>query len=366
MSEGQTYQVIGLMSGTSLDGLDIACCEFVETERYKFNYKILAADTIPYSEEWKQRLFTLENGSAFDYVKAHADLGNYFGDQVRLFIQKYQVNPCLIASHGHTIFHQPQLGFSSQIGDGNAITAHTHIQVAYDFRSLDVALGGQGAPLVPIGDRLLFSDYDFCLNLGGISNISFQENSSRKAYDISLCNIPLNYLARKLGLEYDKNGENARRGTVDQALLEKMNRQDYFLQDGPKSLGKEWFIDLFLPLLEQSQASVYDQLLTTVEHVAFQITNNIAHLPQGKLLVTGGGALNTFLIERMSQLSQHTVCVPDKLLVNYKEALVFAFLGLLRMRNEINSLTSVTGASEDSCSGSLTGLPVACLKSPSF
>jgi anhydro-N-acetylmuramic acid kinase len=351
-------QIIGLMSGTSLDGLDIACCEFVLREDNRYKFAILAAETIPYDQGWKQRLSTLENGSAFEYVKAHADLGRYFGEQVLHFIQEKRLHPCLIASHGHTIFHQPQLGFSSQIGDGNAIAAMTHLPVAYDFRSLDVALQGQGAPLVPIGDELLFADYAFCLNLGGISNISYQEGGVRKAYDISLCNIPLNHLARQLGLEYDKDGEIARRGNVDPLLLAKMNEQEYFGQDGPKSLGKEWFIELFLPLLEQSHASVSDKLRTVVEHIAVQIAGAMADMLKGKVLITGGGALNLFLIERIGQLTHHTLYVPDKQLVNYKEALVFAFLGLLRMKKAVNCLASVTGASKNSCGGCLAGLPM--------
>jgi len=361
MLQSFTHAVIGLMSGTSLDGLDIADCEFVRKTDGKYDYKIIVADTVPYSDEWKQRLSTLENGSAYDYVKTHADLGKYIGMQVRSFIGKHDLHPCLIASHGHTIFHQPQLGFSSQIGDGNAIQAATGVPVVYDFRSLDVALGGQGAPLVPIGDQLLFSDYDFCLNLGGISNISYNCNGKRIAYDISLCNMPLNYLARQMGEEYDRDGEFARSGKVDHKLLDAMNHNSYFTEKGPKSLGKEWFVDVFQPMLVQAPLSLRDKMRTMVEHIAFQVTRDIEPMPKGKVLVTGGGALNKFLIERMQQLTHHELYVPDKLLVNYKEALIFAFLGFLRINNEVNTLASVTGALEDSCSGSITGVPVSLM-----
>ncbi len=361
MLQSFTHAVIGLMSGTSLDGLDIADCEFFRKADGKYDYKIIVADTVPYSDEWKQRLSTLENGSAYDYVKTHADLGKYIGIQVRSFIGKHDLHPCLIASHGHTIFHQPQLGFSSQIGDGNAIQAETGVPVVYDFRSLDVALGGQGAPLVPIGDQLLFSDYDFCLNLGGISNISYNCNGKRIAYDISLCNMPLNYLASQMGEAYDKDGEFARSGKVDHKLLDAMNHNSYFTEKWPKSLGKEWFVDVFQPMLVQAPLSLRDKMRTMVEHIAFQITRDIEAMPNGKVLVTGGGALNKFLIERMQQLAHHELYVPDKLLVNYKEALIFAFLGFLRINNEVNTLASVTGALEDSCSGSITGVPVSLM-----
>ena len=361
MQSSQPYHVIGLMSGTSLDGLDIANCEFTRQENGKYNYQITVAETIPYSDEWKQRLATLENGSAYDYVKTNADLGKYIGVQVRSFIEAYKLRPCLIASHGHTIFHQPQLGFSSQIGDGNAILAETRVPVVYDFRALDVALGGQGAPLVPIGDQLLFSDYDFCLNLGGISNSSYNVDGKRIAYDISLCNMPLNYLARQMGDEYDKDGNVARSGKVNTTLLEMMNNQSYFTDKGPKSLGKEWFVDVFQPMIIQSTIPLKDKMRTMVEHIAFQITRDVESMPRGKMLITGGGALNRFLIERMQQLTHHEIYVPDKLLVNYKEALIFAFLGFLRLNNEINTLASVTGAPEDNCSGSVTGLPVSLI-----
>ncbi|MBB3188514.1 anhydro-N-acetylmuramic acid kinase [Microbacter margulisiae] len=357
----ETYTVIGLMSGTSLDGLDMACCEFSEPSPGRYTYNIIAAETVPYTEEWKQRLSTLENAFAYDYVFTNAQLGEYIGEKVHAFIARNDLHPCLIASHGHTIFHQPQHGFSSQIGDGNAILVKTGIPVIYDFRSLDVALGGQGAPLVPVGDQLLFSGYEACLNLGGISNISYNRDGKRVAYDISLCNIPLNYLARQLGKEYDHNGEEARAGVVNPTLFQAMNRQDYFKEQGPKSLGKEWFVDIFRPLLDEYNLPVQDKLRTTVEHIAFQITRDLASLPQGKILITGGGAFNAFLIEQMQQLTHHRLFVPDALLVNYKEALAFAFLGMLRMTNKINTLASVTGASEDSCSGSITGLPAPML-----
>jgi anhydro-N-acetylmuramic acid kinase len=353
--------VIGLMSGTSLDGLDIACCQFAPKNNGQYDYSITVAETIPYSDEWKHRLSTLENASAYELVQADAELGKHFGNQVVIFVNKYNLHPDLVASHGHTIFHRPELGFSTQIGNGNAIMATSYLPVIYDFRSLDVALGGQGAPLVPIGDQLLFPDYSFCLNLGGISNVSYNLAGKRLAYDISLCNIPLNYLSRLLGSEYDKDGNIARSGKINNPLLDDLNSLPYFSQAGPKSLGKEWFVNIFLPVLEQYSLSVQDRLRTVVEHVAFQITNNLENLPKGKMLVTGGGAFNNFLIERMHQMSHHEIFIPDKLVVNYKEALIFAFLGFLRVNNLINTQASVTGACENSCGGSIAGLPASLI-----
>lgn len=362
MTDTANYCVIGLMSGTSLDGLDIACCDFTKQGNGNYAYRIIHATTIPYPQEWKIRLSTIETKSAFDYVKTDADLGKYFGQQVGGFIEQHGISPHLIASHGHTIFHQPHLGFSAQIGNGNAISAQTGIPVVYDFRSFDVAMGGQGAPLVPIGDQLLFSDYDFCLNLGGISNISYNKNGKRIAYDISLCNIPLNYLAQQMGEEYDKDGQAARSGNIDESLLSRMNHQPYFSEKGPKSLGKEWFTDVFQPMLIQSALPVKDKLRTMVEHIAQKITQDIEPLPKGKILITGGGAFNCFLIERMKELSLHELYIPDKILINYKEALIFAFLGFLRANRQINTLAAVTGAPNDSCSGCLTGFPASLMQ----
>jgi anhydro-N-acetylmuramic acid kinase len=363
MASSSFYTVIGLMSGTSLDGLDMACCQFSETTSGSITYQIIAAETVAYTASWKERLSKLEKASAYELVETHVQLGAYFGEQTAAFIAKHQLRPDLIASHGHTVFHQPQHGISTQIGDGNAIAARTAIPVVCDFRSLDVALGGEGAPLVPIGDQLLFAKFTACLNLGGISNVSYQKEGKRLACDLSLCNIPLNYLAQQLGKEYDRNGDEARHGKVNQKLLEAMNRLPYFDRPSPKSLGKEWFVDQFKPLLAESHLSVQDQLRTTVEHIAFQISRELGTLRQGSVLITGGGAFNKFLLERMQQQTSHRLIVPDALLVNYKEALIFALLGMLRMNRRINTLASVTGASEDSCSGSIMGLPASTLPS---
>ena len=266
--------------------------------------------------------------------------------------------PDFVASHGHTIFHRPEEHYTLQIGNGQELAKACGFTVVNDFRSEDVSKGGQGAPLVPIGDKLLFSDYEMCLNIGGIANISYEEDGKRLAYDLCIANQALNYLAQLKGLDYDKDGHLARSGEVDFTLLKKLNNQPFFLQDPPKSLGREFFETYQKDLLDcgtrdsgTTGLSVEDRLATFVEHIALQIAIPISLLPKGKILCTGGGARNTYLIERLQARTKHEVVVPEKRIIDYKEALVFAFLGLLRMEGKTNVLSSVTGASSDSCSG---------------
>ncbi len=349
------YHVIGLMSGTSLDGLDMAYCHF-RMEGDKWFFRVLAAETASYSPDWKRRLVGAETATAMEYAKTHVEFGRHMGRLVHDFIERRRLRVDFVASHGQTIFHQPEIAFTAQIGDGNALAAETGLPVVCDFRTLDVALGGQGAPLVPVGDKALFHEYDFCLNLGGFSNISYQEGDDRVAFDVSPCNMALNELAAELRLDYDPGGEHARKGRVDATLFDALNALDFYHRAGPKSLGREWYLEHFLPPVQAAKISVEDKLHTVAEHIAHQVTRATAAKSPGKIIVTGGGAFNTFLIERMQAQTPHTVIVPDKLLVNYKEALIFAFLGVLRMRGEINCLPAVTGVRRPSSGGCVTGL----------
>ncbi|MEI6682652.1 MAG: anhydro-N-acetylmuramic acid kinase [Bacteroidota bacterium] len=346
------YNVIGLMSGTSLDGLDIACCGFTPGED-RWSFTIGCAETIPYTGQWKKILASIESGTALEFVTADTGYGHLLGRLAREFIGKHGIQPDFIASHGHTIFHQPEKGITCQIGCGAAIAAETGLRVICDFRSQDVALGGQGAPLVPIGDKLLFGDFTFCLNLGGFANISCDHADRRIAYDISPANIVLNHLARQAGYEYDPEGMMAKGGSINQPLLDIFNALPYYHLDFPKSLGKEWVIQHIHPLLTASKLPVNDLLATFCEHIAMQV----ARATQGKrgssMLVTGGGAFNRFLVERIRHLCSPEIILPDNLTINYKEALIFAFLGLRRWRNEANCLRSVTGAATDSSSGAI-------------
>lgn len=352
---------IGLMSGSSLDGLDIALVKFNEDgERYHF--QILAAETLPYPEYWTQQLSEAFHKQPQDLVQLDKDYGKYLGEQVLAFAKKRNVQPDFVASHGHTIFHKPEQHYTLQIGDGEALAKACGFTVINDFRSEDVSKGGQGAPLVPIGDELLFGDYEICLNIGGIANVSYDEDGKRIAYDLCIANQALNYLAQMKGLPYDRGGQLARSEEIDMDLLKKLNRHPFYGQLPPKSLGREFFEANQKELLDDcgtagrettglQHLSVEDMLATFVEHIALQIALGVSHLPKGKILVTGGGARNQFLMERLQARTSHEVIIPDKMTIDYKEALVFAFLGLLRMEGKTNVLSSVTGAESDSCSG---------------
>ena len=336
------------MSGSSLDGLDIALVRF-QKENDNYGFQILQAETLPYPECWVKQLSEAFHKQPEDLVQLDKDYGKYLGEQVLVFAKKHNIQPDFVASHGHTIFHRPEERYTLQIGDGQELAKACGFTVINDFRSEDVSKGGQGAPLVPIGDKLLFSNYEMCLNIGGIANISYDENGKRIAYDLCIANQALNYMAQMKGLGYDKDGELARKGEVDHSLLKKLNNLPFFLQEPPKSLGREFFETYQKDLLKD--LSVEDLLATFVEHIALQIALPISWLPKAKILCTGGGARNKYLIERLQARTKHEVVVPEKQIIDYKEALVFAFLGLLRMEGKTNVLSSVTGAESDSCSG---------------
>lgn len=344
------FKVIGLMSGSSLDGVDIAYVNFSH-DRKRWFFQIVEAGNVPYPTYWKKQLSEAFNKSEEELVELDKEYGKYLGTITKRFIDKYELEPKLIASHGHTIFHRPEEGFTLQIGDGQEIANATGIMTINDFRTEDVSKGGQGAPLVPIGDRHLFSDYPICLNIGGIANVSYEMNGRRIAYDICMANQLLNYLANKLGYDYDNNGQFARRGKVDKVLFDILNDNEYYKHDAPKSLGREFFENVQHKLIDESSLSVNDLLATATEHIACQIVKSTDMLEKAKMLVTGGGAKNDFLIERICALSKHEIVVPDVMITDYKEALIFAFLGVLKMEGKINVLSSVTGASSDSSSG---------------
>ena len=362
------YRAIGLMSGSSLDGLDIAFVEFQE-QGGKWNYEILQADCYAYSDEWVIKLREAIHLSAKEYQLLHADYGHYTGQQVNRFIEENQLQykVAVIASHGHTTFHIPEKKMTAQLGDGAAIAAETQLPVVSDLRALDVAFGGQGAPIVPIGEKLLLGEYSFFLNLGGIANISANENPSSGsgfiAFDVCPANRVLNMLVNELGIEYDDGGQIASSGKVNEALFAKLNALEYYQLPYPKSLANDFGTDIVYPLVKQTGLEINDALRTFVEHIVVQIREAISTLsdsrlptPDSKLLVTGGGAFNTFLIKRLSESLQEfnvEVIVPDEKLVNFKEALIMAFIGILRWRQEKNVLTSVTGATRASIGGAL-------------
>lgn len=346
----KTYFAIGLMSGTSLDGLDICYAKFQYITNWEF--EILKTETIPYSIEWKNRLQNAILLSPEDLLALDKEYGFYLGEKTQEFISKNNITDLdFIASHGHTVFHQPQRKFTLQIGDGRAIKLTTKKPVIYDFRSQDVLMGGNGAPLVPIGDELLFSQYDACLNLGGFSNISLQKNHQRIAFDISPVNVVLNYFAEKLGKNYDENGDFARNGAINFKILEQLNALTFYQKSAPKSLGVEFVNSEIFPLLKDETPE--NIIATFTEHIAEQIAKVFNDNQIKTVLVTGGGTFNTYLLEKIREKSQTELIVPDENIINFKEALIFAFMGVLRLRNEVNVLCSATGSSENHCSGIL-------------
>ena len=351
----QIYKIIGVMSGTSLDGLDLAYCEF-ELKNDKWHYAIGATQTIAYDQTWHTRLAELHKQPMFLLPKTDAYFGKYIGQSIRAFIKENNIAVDFIASHGHTIFHNPAEGYTTQIGSGAAIYAETGIPTICDFRSVDVALGGQGAPLVPIGDALLFSEYDACLNLGGFANISFTTNEERLAFDICPCNVLLNDVAKQEGFAFDKDGKIAASGKVNQLLLDELNQLSFYSKQGAKSLGREWVEQAIWPIVKKHQITLEDLMATFVEHIVVQIAAVLAKSNSFTLLTTGGGALNTFLMQRLEAHFGQKISSGSPQLIQYKEALVFAFLGVLRFIGKVNSLCLVTDATHDNIGGAIYGV----------
>ncbi|MCU7615736.1 anhydro-N-acetylmuramic acid kinase [Chryseobacterium sp. PBS4-4] len=344
-----TFQAIGLMSGTSLDGLDICFARF-EKQNSVWEFQILKAETISYSKDLEDQLRNSIHLSAEKLLELHSEYGFYLGKEVKNFILKNKIeNIDIISSHGHTVFHQPQKKFTLQIGDGRAIKIETGLPVVYDFRSQDVLLGGNGAPLVPIGDELLFSEYDACLNLGGFSNISLKLNDKRIAFDIAPVNIVLNKLAENFGKNFDENGDLAREGKINTEVLIKLNSIEFYGQSHPKSLGIEWCNENIFPLFTDLDPK--DLIATFTEHSAQQISKVFNQYRLKKVLLTGGGTYNSYLIEKIKEKTNSQIIIPEREIIDFKEAMIFAFMGVLKINNEINVLSSATGSSHDHCSG---------------
>lgn len=358
-----TYRAIGIMSGSSLDGVDVVCAELVE-QSGTWTFDIIAADCIPYSADWRKKLQEAIHLDARSYQLLHTEYGHYLGQRVNEFINKndlsYKVG--LVSSHGHTTFHMPGKLMTAQLGDGAAIAAETQLPVVTDLRAMDVAFGGQGAPIVPIGEKLLLKDYSMFLNLGGIANISFNLPEKYIAFDVCPANRVLNMMATELGKDFDDNGEMASSGEMNTDVLNKLSSFQYYQDAYPKSLANSFGTDDIYPVLEQLKPQ--DKLRTQVEHIVTEIRNSVRMVKERekldnssrKMLVTGGGALNGFLVKRLSDLLMEEnveVVVPDEKIINYKEALVMALIGVLRWRQEYNVLSSVTGAKRNSIGGAL-------------
>ncbi|MCW3074367.1 MAG: hypothetical protein JWP69_1436 [Flaviaesturariibacter sp.] len=354
-----TYRAIGLMSGSSLDGLDIVFAELIETAG-SWSYEIIAADCHPYNKDWTERLKNAVHLNALDYQLLHTAYGHYLGEEVNRFIDEKSLHfkVGMIASHGHTTFHLPAQRMTAQLGDGAAIAATTKLPVISDLRALDVAFGGQGAPIVPVAEKLLFKGYSMFLNIGGIANISFNNGEEYIAFDVCPANRVLNLIANSIGKEYDAGGELAASGKVHAGLLEQLNALAYYSQPYPKSLANDFGTDEVYPLIQSYNLSPADAAATMVAHIGVQVASSNSKLqtPNSKLLVTGGGAFNTFLIGELTKSLKEfdiEVVVPDEQTVQYKEALAMALIGVLRWRQEYNVLSSVTGAGRDSIGGAV-------------
>ncbi len=347
-----SYKAIGLMSGTSLDGLDLALLTFTQ-QGNTWKHQIVFAETYPFPNQLLQLLKNPFTWVGTRISEVDALYTQFVAHQVQEALSRNpSFQPDFIASHGQTVYHQPANGFTTQIGNGAQLAAKTGIACISDFRSADVALGGQGAPLVPVGDHFLFGEYDSCLNIGGFANVSFSENNQRMAFDIVAANFVLNELAQQLGKPFDENGAFASSGVIVPELLQELNGFDFYHQTPPKSLGSEFVNQAIFPLLEKwkKEESLENLISTFTEHIALQIA---AHLPMGNCLVTGGGAKNQFLIQRLRSLTSTEITVPTDEIIDFKEALIFGFLGVLRWKNEINVWASVTGAKRNHCAGSV-------------
>ncbi|WAC03443.1 anhydro-N-acetylmuramic acid kinase [Lacinutrix neustonica] len=344
------YHIIGVMSGTSLDGIDLALVTF--TFNNKWTFKINVAETIPYSEKWQLELKTLINHTKEELYLIDQYYTEYLADVINQFILKHNIDTIdAVCSHGHTALHQPDRQLTYQIGNLPLLVKKLKQRVICDFRVQDVALGGQGAPLVPIGDELLFSKYDYCVNLGGFANVSTKTQSKRIAFDICPVNIVLNKYISTLGFSYDAEGRVASEGEINTALLSKLNDLTFYKESHPKSPGLEWVNEVIFPLMERYALTVKDVLRTYVEHIAIQIAEVINQKPNAKVLITGGGVFNLFLMDRIKRLSKNQIIIPSQEIIEFKEALIFGFLGVLKWRGENNCLSSVTGAVKDHASG---------------
>ena len=345
------YNVVGVMSGTSLDGVDLAHIQF-SVRNQKWTFEIIESETIGYCSDWINSLKLAVDYSETELQKINREYTKLLASIISDFIEKHKIeNLDAVCSHGHTILHQPEKGLTLQIGNLPEISSLTNQTVVCDFRVQDVKLGGQGAPLVPIGDQILFPEYDYCMNLGGFSNVSFEQNKTRIAFDISPVNTVLNFYANLLGLDYDDKGRISRSGKINESLLTQLNALDFYKRKHPKSLGFEFVKEIVLPLIECFEITVEDKLHTFTEHVALQIALALPN-KKGRILITGGGAYNDFLIERIqSYLPEMEIIIPSPKILEFKEALIFALLGVLKLRGEINVLSSVTGAGKDHSSG---------------
>lgn len=351
MKREHKYKAVGVMSGTSLDGLDLVLCEFT-CKQGAWDFEILKGTTVLYSDKMKNELSLSHKLDAYSFVELHRRYGKFIGDEVARFT-KGQSDIDLVSSHGHTVFHEPERGVTFQIGCGAQIAAACGMKVVFDFRTLDIALGGQGAPLVPIGDSLLFGKYDACVNLGGFANISYQQQGARIAFDICAVNIVVNEIVKmEFGMPFDENGDLGVKGSVNDNLLKELNDLEFYALPAPKSLAREWVETTFKPILYSYESlDKKDLLATCYLHFAQQIAKVLNQQKIKICLFTGGGTFNTYLIQLIRGFCHTEIIIPNKQVIDFKEAVVFALLGVLRIQEQVNCLKSVTGARKDNVGG---------------
>ena len=351
----EKIHIIGLMSGTSKDGLDIAYVSFTNNTGV-YSFELQQAETISYPLEILNSLNEIETLTARKIFHLDKIIGAFYASAVNNFMQKFNINPKdieAIASHGQTIFHQPNLGFTTQIGCGSTLAYHTGIKVINDFRTKDILAGGQGAPLVPLGDELLFLDCaEAFLNIGGFTNISYKNKDQNIAFDICPGNIPINLYANKYDMEFDEGGEISRSGELNQNLLNLLNKLEFYSIYGAKSLGTEWLNAEFLPLLDDYSVAS-SVMRTVVEHEAFQIAKVLNEAGIKSVYITGGGAKNHFLIERIASQYTGEIRIPKEEIIDFKEAIIFGFLGFRYLENNATNCPNATGANREVVSGVL-------------
>ena len=343
-------EVIGVMSGTSLDGLDL--CHVIFDLENLSNFIIANSISISYNKNILKKLHNIVEKKPKEIKKIDIEFGNFIGESINKFISDFNLkNINLISSHGHTVFHQPDIGITLQIGNGEIINKITGIKTVNNFRAQDLSLNGQGAPLVPIGDKILFSKFKYCLNLGGFINLSIKSDSQIIAYDICPLNTVLNFYSKKMGYEYDENGILSSRGKINIDLFHELNSISFYSKKNPKSLGIEFVIDKIFPMIDSYKITEEETLATFVKHAAFQISKNIND--SEKVLLSGGGTYNNNLVDILRNEYNINIFIPNKQIIDFKEALIFALLGVLRVQNKTNCLKSVTGAEKDHSSGDI-------------
>lgn len=347
----KNFNVIGVMSGTSLDGVDIVYVKFIQNESWSF--KIINSKTYKYEDSTADILNDISKKSLEEIKEIDVVYSKKLAKIINEFIDEFSINKIdFVSSHGHTAIHDPSNLITYQMGNLSTLSTEINQKVICDFRVQDVKLGGEGAPLVPVGEKYLFHEYDSFINLGGFANISNHKGESLIAYDICPVNIVLNNLSKKIGKDFDDKGSIASSGKLIINLYEELEKLEYYQLDPPKSLGIEWVDEYIFPLINKYFDYPIEDLLNTLSnHIANQISNNLKNLD--KVLVSGGGAYNDYLIHLIRSKTDSEIIISSKNIIEFKEALIFAFLGVLRNLNINNCYSSVTGASKDHCSGKI-------------